>query len=98
MPRPRCLIALAVALLAALPAAAAHAYVPAQKALYRDGPDGRFLLAGQWLFRADPQDAGLSQGWMRNFDTTGWSNVSVPNAWNATDASVASFMGGVGWY
>src|SRR5262245_60467437 len=65
---------------------------------YRDGPGGRLLLAGQWLFRADPGDAGLAEGWSANPDTAGWSAVTVPNAWNAADLSDASMAGTVGWY
>jgi beta-galactosidase/beta-glucuronidase len=66
--------------------------------LYEAGPSGRYLLDGQWLFRLDPTDVGMRQGFARSTDTAGWSVVSVPNAWNATDESEESMKGTVGWY
>ncbi len=69
-------------------------------AVYRDAPDNRYLLGGAWLFRLDPTNIGLtaSQRFQRQTTTAGWSRVSVPNAWNAGDNSVASMIGTVGWY
>lgn len=85
--------ALALALLGtAAPALAAA------KPWYQDGPGGRILLGGQWLYRADPGDQGLAAGWAAQPDSAGWSTTSVPNAWNATDDSDASMAGSVGWY
>jgi beta-glucuronidase len=72
---------------------------PTLGALYRDGQAGRYLLGGAWLFRADPSDVGLSQGWFGNVAATdGWEPVTVPNAYNAGDISAASMTGSVGWY
>jgi beta-glucuronidase len=72
---------------------------PTKGALYRDGQDGRYLLGGAWLYRADTSDVGLSQGWWRNVASTdGWSPVSIPNAYNAGDLSQTSMNGYVGWY
>ena len=72
---------------------------PTSEALYRDGQTGRYLLGGTWLYQADPGDTGLTQGlWRDNPSTTGWSPVSVPNAYNAGDFSSASESGYVGWY
>src|SRR3954447_22266858 len=71
---------------------------PRAGADYYAGPSGRFLMGGTWLFRKDDADKGLSQGFMRNASTAGWSRVTVPNAWNATDESPQSFAGTVGWY
>ena len=65
---------------------------------YKDGPGGRILLDDHWLFRLDPNDEGLAGGWAAQADTTGWSPVTLPNAWNAGDDSDASMAGGVGWY
>jgi len=57
------------------------AHPPAKGALYRDGPDGRYLLGGTWLYRADTGDVGIAQGWWRDIASTdGWSPVTVPNA------------------
>jgi beta-glucuronidase len=63
-----------------------------------DGPTGSSLLDGGWLFRLDRSGVGLRQHWMRSRSTVGWTPVTVPNAWNAGDPSVASMIGGVGWY
>jgi len=72
---------------------------PTKGALYRDGQSGRYLLGGTWLYRADPGNLGLGQGWWRNVAATaGWSPVTVPNAYNAGDFSSASMAGSVGWY
>src|SRR4051812_50172514 len=65
---------------------------------YQDGPGGRILLDDDWLFRADPNDEGLTAGWAGQTDTAGWTATTVPNAWNAGDDSDASMAGGVGWY
>jgi beta-glucuronidase len=91
---------LAVALLAlALPGVAGAAvYTPKPKVLYHDGHTGRYLMDGTWYFRNDPLDQGLAQGFERQRSLTGWTPVSVPNAWNANDLSDASQRGGVGWY
>jgi beta-glucuronidase len=72
---------------------------PTPGALYRDGQTARYLLGGQWLYRADPGNLGLTQGWYRNHPgTAGWRTVSVPNAFNAGDFSNASMVGAIGWY
>ena len=101
--RPFRLIALPLALLAGLVlagpvAAQSGGLVPPQKALYRDGPSGRYLMNGRWLFRLDDAKVGLSQGFQRQTSTAGWSPTTAPNAWNATDQSDKSFAGTVGWY
>src|SRR3954462_8328994 len=81
-----------------VPAPNYKADTPKAGADYYAGPSGRFLMGGTWLFRKDDADKGLSQGFMRNAATAGWSRVTVPNAWNATDESPQSFAGTVGWY
>jgi beta-glucuronidase len=99
--RARALLA-ALAGLALIPGAAragiSGATPPTSGALYRDGQTGRYLLAGTWLFQADPADVGLEQSWQDSTSTAAWKPVSVPNAWNAGDYSTASMIGGVGWY
>ena len=65
---------------------------------YRDAPDSRYLLGGDWLFRLDSADVGLSQTFQRQTSTDGWTPTAVPKAWNAGDDSVTSFQGTVGWY
>lgn len=78
--------------LAAVPTA------PDEQALYKSGPSGRYLLDGEWLFRLDPANVGLKQRFQGQSSRKGWSATAVPNAWNATDESVESFTGSVGWY
>jgi beta-glucuronidase len=83
----------------AQPGPAYAATPPTFGALYRDGPNDRWLLDGTWLYRADTTDAGLAAGWWRDVSSTdGWSPVSVPNSFNAGDLSNASAAGWVGWY
>ena len=93
---------LAIALLCVLaPAAdAAIAYraeTPPPGALYHDGPSGRYLLDGTWLFRYD-NGVGDKQRFQRQTATDGWNVVQVPNAWNAADQSEASMKGTIAWY
>jgi beta-glucuronidase len=72
---------------------------PTRGALERDGQNGRYLLAGSWLYRQDLGNVGQSEGWWRNVaSTTGFSPVTIPNSYNATDLSVQSMNGYVGWY
>src|SRR3954469_10343867 len=67
----------------ALPATA-HAYTPTQRALYTDGPTGRYLL---------------DQGWSTARARSGpWRAVTIPNAFNARDYSQASERSRVQWY
>ncbi len=90
-----CVTLLAVGL-AGAPAQAAS--MPSKKTLYEAGPSGRYLMDGRWLFRLDPKNVGLSKGYKNQTSTSGWKGVRVPNAWNATDQSLESFQGSVGWY
>jgi len=80
------------------PAAPGAGFVPAKKALYADGNGARHLLDGDWLYRADPADQGLAQGFHTQVDSTGWSTVQVPNVFNADEFDVPSYLGRVGWY
>jgi beta-glucuronidase len=95
-----------LALFAVLAAAALSAPAPARAAadgitrgtIYQDGPDNRYLLGGEWLFRRDDEGLGLRQAFQRQADRTGWAPLTVPNAWNVGDYSVASMTGTVAWY
>ena len=101
---PRALLLCIPVALAAISTASGQgpAYVaqpPSKGAQDRDGQTGRYLLGGTWLYRADPGDAGVAQGWWGNVAATdGWSPVAIPNAFNAGDFSSASALGSVGWY
>ena len=81
------------------PAATAAAQdVPSERVLSQDGHTNRYLLEGDWLFRLDPGNRGLVEGFMRNPSTEGWAPTRVPNAWNAGDETPASMQGTIGWY
>ena len=45
-------------------------------------------MDGPWLFRLDPANVGVRQGLQRETSAAGWTPVTVPNAWNATDESL----------
>ena len=66
--------------------------------IYQDGPDNRYLLGGEWLFRRDDAGQGLRQSFQRQPSRDGWAPLTVPNAWNVGDYSVASMTGTVAWY
>ncbi|MEA2170191.1 MAG: beta-glucuronidase, partial [Solirubrobacteraceae bacterium] len=87
--------------LLAAPAAEASRYraeTPPNQHISQDGQDGRFLLDGTWLQRRDPSDKGTARGYARQTSETGWTQVQVPNAFNAGDSSSASMAGSVVWY
>ena len=71
---------------------------PTKGALYVDGQDNRYLLGGGWLYRADPGNVGLAQGFEHQSSFAGWSGVLVPNSFNAGNFSGASMRGSIGWY
>ncbi len=97
---PRLLLTLCLLAICALaPAApAVAAPVPPERALYEDGPDGRFLLESGWSTRADPGDVGLKKGWQRAGARAGFRGVTIPHAFNARDLSAKGFVSRVQWY
>jgi len=93
------LTALVAALALAAPAASAQTSDGVTRgATYRDGPDNRYLMGGEWLFRLDKAFVGIGQGFATQESTDGWAKTTTPNAWNAGDHSVESMTGTVGWY
>jgi Glycosyl hydrolases family 2, TIM barrel domain/Glycosyl hydrolases family 2, sugar binding domain/Glycosyl hydrolases family 2 len=72
----------------------AAALVPAGLASGRAGGTAQvgYLLDGTWLFRPGHGNYSNSRS------VVGWTQVSVPNAWNAGDYSLQSFNGTIGWY
>jgi beta-glucuronidase len=66
------------------PAQAQTVTTPTPGGLYASGHTDRYLLDGPWLFRRGTSGS--------------WTQVSVPYAWNATDESVDSMRGSIGWY
>lgn len=71
---------------------------PTPETLYEDGHGARYLMGGDWYFRLDPGDGGEIFGFHLNPSLDGWTPVTIPNAWNATDLSDDSQRGSVGWY
>jgi beta-glucuronidase len=68
-------------------------------ALESDGQTNRYTVAGTWLYRPDPSNIGISQGYWRDTPSaSGWNEVAVPNAWNAGNYTASGFAGTVGWY
>ena len=90
------LLALVLVVLSSI-ASAASSQAPTPGGFYKDGPSGRYLLGGTWLFRAD-DGVGLQDRFEDSHSTSGWTPVSVPNAWNAGQQTPASYQPSVGWY
>ena len=90
LPAPRLVLLAALAAVAlgapAAPAAAAAAADGITRGtIYQDGPDNRYLLGGEWLFRRDDAGVGLRQSFQRQPARDGWAPLTVPNAWNVGD-------------
>jgi beta-galactosidase/beta-glucuronidase len=102
------LACLAVAVVAPLPAHAQVAVPPAPQGpelrverpggapLIREGQLNRQLLGGTWYFRQDDTFVGEQEGWFAQDDLTGWTPITVPHNWNATDTTENRPT--VGWY
>ena len=90
--------AVAAAAACAAPTTAGAASAPPERALYQDGPSGRYLLEKGWSTRADPGDEGLEQGWQRPGMSGGFKGVAVPNAFNVGDLTKKGFRSRVQWY
>lgn len=96
-----CSLALAGALtLLCAGSAGAAAYTPKAGAPYFNGHTARYTMDGPWYFVEDENNKGTRIGLQRtkNFAADGWTPVSIPNAWNATDFTEASYTGSIGWY
>ncbi|MGH2905963.1 MAG: glycoside hydrolase family 2 protein [Solirubrobacterales bacterium] len=76
----------------------ASADAPTLGAPYIDGPSARFTVGGKWFLKQDPSNVGLRQRYAKTKDFGSWTPISVPNAFNAGDASESSYTGGVAWY
>ena len=79
------------------PASAAASQTPAPGAVYKSGPSGRYLLGGTWLLRLD-NGVGLSQHFEDSHSSSGWTPITVPNAWNAGQQTAAGYAPSVAWY
>jgi len=69
---------------------------PGGKPLIREGQTNRELLGGTWYFRQDDTFVGERERWFAQPDLTGWSAITVPHNWNATDTT--ENRASIGWY
>ena len=69
---------------------------PGGKPLIREGQVNRQLLGGTWYFRQDDSFVGEEEGWFAQDDLTGWTAITVPHNWNATDTTQNRPT--IGWY
>ncbi len=70
--------------------------IPRERALYADGPRGRYLLDANWEYRADDQNQGLASHFERDRGMTGWAPTSIPFNWNGADTTQDAPS--VGWF
>ena len=54
------------------------------------------LLGGRWYFRPDDTFVGDAERWYDQDDLVGWTPITVPHNWNATDTLLN--LATVGWY
>ena len=87
-----------LALLLAVPAAAHAAESPPSKALYQDGPEGRYLLDGSGCSASTTPIRASSSASCAARRRAAGRKVTVPNVWNLGDPSNESMAGGIGWY
>jgi glycosidase len=58
---------------------------------------GKIVLDGQWKFRTDVHNSGMTEGWFQeNSDRSSWTAVKVPGYWEEYQACAA--YDGVGWF
>jgi beta-glucuronidase len=69
---------------------------PEHKVLIHEGQTGRMLLGGRWYFRLDDAFVGDQQRFFDQDSLDGWSPITVPYNWNATDTT--QNRSSVGWY
>ena len=69
---------------------------PGGKPLIREGQLNRQLLGGTWYFRQDDTFVGEAEGWFAQDDLAGWTPITVPYNWNATDTT--ENRASIGWY
>ena len=82
---------------AASAGSATPAQAPTAGSYYKDGPSGRYLLGGRWLYRPD-DGVGLHNRFQASASASGWTPITVPNAWNAGQPTPAGYAPAVGWY
>jgi beta-glucuronidase len=77
---------------------------------HREPTRAYLSLDGEWAFRFDPNDEGLSRGWQFGADRIGWSRIAVPSSWDLMDGpdwgsydganfgTGTAFSDGYAWY
>jgi beta-glucuronidase len=69
---------------------------PRGRPLIYEGQPSRQLLGGTWYFRLDDAFVGDAERWYAQRDLVGWTEITVPHNWNATDTTLDKSS--VGWY
>ena len=69
---------------------------PGGTPLVREGQTNRELLGGTWYFRQDDAFVGEQERWFDQDDLAGWTPITVPHNWNATDTT--QNRSSIGWY
>jgi beta-glucuronidase len=69
---------------------------PGGAPLIREGQTNRELLGGTWYFRQDDAFVGEKERWFDQDDLAGWTPITVPHNWNATDTTLN--RSSIGWY
>jgi hypothetical protein len=69
---------------------------PGGAPLIREGQTNRELLGGTWYFRQDDAFVGEQERWFDQDDLAGWTPITVPHNWNATDTTLN--RSSIGWY
>lgn len=59
-------------------------------------PDGHITLNGEWDFRLDPDDQGISDCWYKPQSDLEWSRITVPGTWQAQGYGIKYH--GAAWY
>jgi hypothetical protein len=67
----------------------------AAEATERSSVSGVVDLCGEWLFRTDPDDQGISRNWHNTKDPgAGWRKVAVPHTWQVDVQAVPDLASG----
>jgi beta-glucuronidase len=99
LPLVAVVLATSLALLAPAPAAGQpRDGLDPKNLVIQDGPGGRYLMGGEWLYRRDTADEGELRRFFNHRGRGGWSPIAIPHAWNAQDESNESMAGDIAWY
>lgn len=71
---------------------------PRKGAPFSYGQSNRYTLDGTWFLKDDPTNIGNAARYQSLKNFASWKKITVPNAFNAGDASEASYTGSIAWY